>query len=474
MSVDQLFGEELRVVNVGLDSFAEPVRNSGVDVTTVDWRPPALGDADLGLQLAHLVGSPAVHHANMAAMERILAVQPLWVDVCPAHEAIPALAEERLLLHAGPPIEWDRMCGPMRAGVVGAAMLEGWADTPEEAEQQADAGEIAFAPCHHHDAVGPMGGIISRSMPLVVAEDAATGRRAYTNLNEGQGRCLRYGALGDDVMDRLRWMEKRLGPSLRAALRSLPEPVNLRTITAQALQMGDECHSRNIASSALLTRELAAALARHPELGGHEALEFLKTNNYWFLNFSMVASKLATMAGHGIEHSTIVTAFARNGVEVGIRVSGTGDTWYTAPAAEINELYFPGYGAEDANPDIGDSAIAEVHGLGGFALAAAPAIVGFIGGTSAEARRISQRMATITVARHRDYQLPGLEFVGSPVGIDVRAVVDSGLEPTITTGISHREPGVGQIGAGITHAPLECFVKALRAFSGADRRGVLG
>jgi Protein of unknown function (DUF1116) len=353
----------------------------------------------------------------------------------------------------------------MRAGVVGAALLEGWASSPEDAERMADAGEIAFAPCHHHDAVGPMAGIISASMPLIVAEDPVTGARAYTNLNEGAGRALRYGALGEDVMERLRWMNERLGPSLRAALRDLDEPIDLKSVTAQALQMGDECHSRNVASSALLTRALAPALARHADIGGVEALDFLRTNDYWFLNFSMVASKLGTIAGHGVEGSTVVTTFARNGVTVGIRVSGLGDAWFTAPAAEIEGLYFPGYGPEDANPDIGDSAITETYGLGGFALAAAPAIVGFVGGTTAEAIRASEDMATITVGRHREYQLPVLGFAGSPVGIDVRKVLDTGLEPVITTGIAHREPGIGQIGAGLTRAPMECFAKALDAFA---------
>ena len=472
MSINRLFDEDLTVANVGLESFELPVRASGVDLTSIDWRPPAQGDDELGLKVARLVENPRVEAANAEAIERILAVQPLLLDVVPAREVLPQLAERRLLLHAGPPIDWESMCGPMRAAVVGAALLEGWADTQQEAERQATAGEIEFEPCHHHDAVGPMAGIISESMPVIVVEDAATGRRSYSNLNEGQGRCLRYGALGDDVMERLRWIQGRLGPSLQAAVRSLPEPVNLRSITAQALQMGDECHSRNVAASALLVRELAAALARFPELGGHESLDFLRDNNYWFLNFSMAASKLATMAGHGVENSTVVTTFARNGVEVGIRASGTGDEWFTAPAAEIDGLYFPGYGPEDANPDIGDSAITEVHGLGGFSIAAAPAIVGFVGGTPAEARRISTEMAIITVTRHRDYQLSGLDFVGSPVGIDVRAVLDASLEPRITTGISHKEPGIGQIGAGLTRAPMECFSKALRAFpeppAGAD------
>jgi uncharacterized protein DUF1116 len=455
------------LVNVGVESFAAPPAAHGADVVNLDWRPPAEGDDAVGLRLARLVADPRIEAANAEALERMLAVRPHWVDVARAGDVLPELDERRLLLHAGPPIAYEDMCGPMRAGVVGAALLEGWADSPEAAERMAGAGEIAFSPCHHHDAVGPMAGIISASMPLIVAEDPATGARAYTNLNEGAGRALRYGALGDDVMERLRWMNERLGPSLRAALRDLDEPIDLKSVTAQALQMGDECHSRNVAASALLTRLLAPALARHADIGGVEALDFLRTNDYWFLNFSMVASKLGTMAGHGIAHATVVTTFARNGVTVGIRVSGLGEAWFTAPAAPIDGLYFAGYGPEDANPDIGDSAITETYGLGGFALAAAPAIVGFVGGTTAEAIRASEDMATITVGRHREYQLPALGFAGSPVGIDVGRVVDTGLEPVITTGIAHREPGIGQIGAGLTRAPMACFTAALDAFAPA-------
>ena len=453
------------LVNVGVESFAAPPAAHGARVVSLDWRPPADGDDELGLRLAGLIADPDIEAANVEALERMLAVRPHWVDVARAGDVLPELDEERLLLHAGPPIAWADMCGPMRAGVVGAALLEGWAKTPEDAERLADDGGIAFSPCHHHDAVGPMAGIISASMPLIVAEDPATGRRAYSNLNEGAGRALRYGALGDDVMERLRWINERLGPSLRAALRDLDEPIDLKSITAQALQMGDECHSRNVASSALLTRALAPALARHADIGGVEALDFLRTNDYWFLNFSMVASKLGTMGGHGVERSTVVTTFARNGVTVGIRVSGAGDAWFTAPAAEIDGLYFPGYGPQDANPDIGDSAITETYGLGGFALAAAPAIVGFVGGTTAEAIRTSEDMATITVGRHREYQLPVLGFAGSPVGIDIGKVLDTGVQPVVTTGIAHREPGIGQIGAGLTRVPMQCFTSALDALA---------
>ncbi|MER7175279.1 DUF1116 domain-containing protein [Streptomyces mesophilus] len=453
----------VRIAAVGVPDFAEVPRSAGADVTTLDWRPPASGEPEPAWRLAELTGHPAVEAANQEAVARLLAVRPVWTRVLPAREAIPALGDpgRRLLLHAGPPIAWPDMCGPMRAGVIGAALLEGWADSPEAAERLADSGALEFAPCHHHEAVGPMGGIISPSMPLIEVEDRATGRRAYSNLNEGAGRCLRYGALGEDVMERLRWMGSVLAPALSAALRTRGEGVDLRAVTAQALQMGDECHSRNTAASALLLRELAADLSGTAH--AREVLRFLSDNHYWFLNFSMAAAKLATSAAHGVPHSTLVTAFARNGVEVGIRVSGLGDAWFTAPATQVRGLYFAGYGPEDANPDIGDSAITETYGLGGFSLAAAPAITGFVGGTVEEALRTSREMARISLARHEAYRLPALGGVGAPVGIDVRAVLDTGIVPVVTTGISHREPGIGQIGAGLTHAPLECFRKALAA-----------
>ncbi len=468
-----LIGSPPRIAAVGVPEFAQVPRTAGAEVTSLDWRPPAAGSAELAWRLAELTGHPAVEAANQEAVARLLAVRPVWTRVLPAREAIPALDDgRRLLLHAGPPIAWPDMCGPMRAGVIGAALLEGWADTPEQAQHLADSDALAFEPCHHHEAVGPMGGIISPSMPLIEVEDPSTGRRAYSNLNEGAGRCLRYGALGEDVMERLRWMGSVLAPALSAALGARGEGVDLRAVTAQALQMGDECHSRNTAASALLLREMAADLAETPH--ARTVLRFLSDNHYWFLNFSMAAAKLATSAAHGVAHSTLVTAFARNGVEVGIRVSGLGDAWFTAPATQVRGLYFAGYGPEDANPDIGDSAITETYGLGGFSLAAAPAITGFVGGTVEEALRTSRDMARISLARHEAYRLPALGGVGAPVGIDVRAVLDTGIAPVVTTGISHREPGIGQIGAGLTHAPLECFRKALSATAVPPDTGPLG
>jgi hypothetical protein len=458
--LNDLIAGDLNVVNVGLAGFAAPVAAAGRAVITLDWRPPAQGDAEAAMRLARLFGDERIERANAIAIEKLLAAQPMLVDVQPAREAIPALGEGRVLLHAGPPIEWDRMCGPMRGAVTGAIVLEAWAPDVVAAERMAAAGEVAFSPAHHHDAVGPMAGVVSPSMPMYVVEDAATGRRAYCSLNEGLGKALRFGANDAEVLNRLRWMNAELGPTLKNALRSLPEPLNAKSIISQALQMGDECHNRNVGATSLLSRQLGPALARQGE-AGVRALEFMRDNNHFCLNLNMAACKLMTMAGHGVPGSTLVTTMARNGVEFGIRVSGCGDAWFVASAPVPDGLLFPGYGPEDANPDLGDSAITETAGIGGFAMAAAPAVVGFVGGTPADATAYSVEMATITLARNREFQLPSLGFVGSPTGIEIRRVLDTGSAPVIDTGIAHRRAGVGQIGAGIARAPMACFIDAL-------------
>ncbi|MBV9357642.1 MAG: DUF1116 domain-containing protein [Chloroflexi bacterium] len=463
-----VLGGAPRLVNVGLSSFAEPPRLYGATVDDLDWRPPAAADAALGLLLARLEDDPDDPHgarvaeANATAMQRLLGARPVLRDVRPARQAIAGLGE-RQLLHAGPPIAWDRMCGPMRGAAIGAMLFEGWATTPDEAERLASQGEVDFAPCHHYAAVGPMAGILSPSMPVVEVENAAQGNRAYATLNEGLGKVLRMGAYGQDVLDRLRWMAATLGPALSRALQA-HGPVELKLITSQALQMGDECHNRNVASTSLFAREVAPALIRSVEPATAAAvLDFLRANDHFYLNLSMAACKASLDAAHGLAGSTLVTAMARNGVDFGIRVSGAGDRWFTAPSTVPDGLYFAGYGPDDANPDIGDSAITETAGIGGFAMAAAPAIVRFVGGDTEDARRYTEEMGRITLARNPDYQLPPLGFAGTPTGIDLRRVVDSGTQPVINTGIAHRRPGVGQIGAGIARAPLACFTAGLRA-----------
>ncbi len=412
-----------------------------------------------------------VDRANHTALERLLAAAPALVDVRPAREVVPALGA-RALLHAGPPIPWERMCGPMRGAVTGALRYERWAKTVEEAEALAGSGEIAYLPCHHVGAVGPMAGIVSPSMPLCVVENRRAGNRALATLNEGLGRVLRYGANDDAVIARLGWMEEVLGPALGAAVRRIPGGIDLRGLLAQALQMGDEGHNRNRAGTSLFFRAIARPLldVGLPAARLGEIFDFVTGNDHFFLNLSMAASKAALDAAHGVAGSSLVTAMARNGVEVGIRVSGCGDRWFTGPAAVPQGLFFPGYGPADANPDIGDSAITETGGLGGFAMAAAPAIVEFVGGRAEDAVRATLEMYEITLGEHPHYRIPALGFRGTPVGIDVRKVAETGILPIINTGIAHRVPGIGQIGAGIVRPPLACFTAALGALATARPR----
>jgi hypothetical protein len=472
-----LLGEAPILLNIGVAAFAEAPRTAGASVVQLDWRPPAHGDRDLGLLLAKLEDDEddrigrQVSAANAKAMQRLLHARPVLEDVRPAREVIDVL-QERALLHSGPPIDWPEMCGPMRGAIIGAALLEGWANTPEEARHLASCGEVRFVPCHHVGAVGPMAGVVSPSMPVVVIRNATDGNLAFANLNEGLGKVLRFGAYDATVLDRLRWMSTVLAPALSRALHS-GDPVDLKMLTGQALQMGDEGHNRNVAATALFTRALAPVLVRtsSPD-DSAAALDFLAANNHFFLNLSMAACKATLDAAHGIDGSTLVTAMARNGVDFGIRLSGTGDAWFTAPSTVPDGLYFAGYGPDDANPDLGDSAITETAGIGGFAMAAAPAIVRFVGGDAADALAATREMQRITLARNPDYALPPLGFAGTPTGIDARRVVDSGTAPIINTGIAHREAGIGQIGAGIARAPLVCFEAALRGL--ARRLGIGG
>ena len=454
------------VISIGTDLFADALAAQGVAVTRVDWRPPAGGDAEVAALLARL-WRDEVDLANRDALARLLAARPVLVDVRPALEVVPGMTRTTVL-HAGPPIAWERMSGPLRGAVVGALLYERLADTPAAAERLVASGALSFDPCHHHAAVGPMAGVLTASMPVWVVEDRAHGNRAYATLNEGLGKVLRYGAHSADVLGRLRWMEEALGPALGQALRDLGG-LDVRALIAQAVQMGDECHNRNRAASALLLRALAPPLAAldRPAAERARLLAVPGANDHFFLNVAMAACKAALDAAHGVPRSTLVTAMARNGTDFGIRVSGLGDRWFTAPAETPVGLYFAGFGAADANPDIGDSAITETAGLGGFAMAGAPAIVQFVGGTPADALAATRLMYEITLGENDAYRLPALDFRGTPTGIDLRLVVQTGVLPQINTGIAHRAPGIGQIGAGLVKPPIECFEAALRAFGDA-------
>jgi hypothetical protein len=462
--MSSLFEPARAVINVGLRSFAQTVELAGARAVHVEWQPPA-GDPALAMQLAALINHPHIEAANARAYAAYLDARPVLVGVARAAEAIPGL-EGRMLLHAGPPIPFEEMCGPMQGAVFGALLHEGWAADAQAAVKLAAGGKIRFAACHALHAVGPMAGVISPSMPVWVVEEAATGQRAFSTFNEGLGKVLRFGAHTPEVLERLRWMADVLLPVMRAVL-SQHGPLELKPVIAQALHMGDECHNRNAAASSLLLRKLvpAALAADVPQAQLAAALSFIAGNDHFFLNLSMAACKAMLDAAHGVAGSSLVTAMARNGVRFGIRLSGTGERWFEAPAMPVKGLYFPGYGPQDAAPDLGDSAITETAGLGGFAMAASPAIVQFVGGTPAQAVENTRAMTHITLGRNAAFTLPALNFGGTPAGIDARKVLDTGIAPIINTGIAHRQAGIGQIGAGITHAPLECFAQAIAALA---------
>ena len=415
--------------------------------------------------------SGTIEKANTEALGRLFGAEPVWVDVRPAGEVIEGLGEG-ILLHAGPPIAWERMCGPLRGAVAGAIVLEGWAGTLEEAAKLAESGQIDFHPNHHFGAVGPMTGITSISQPVMIVENRAFGNRSFCTLNEGLGKVMPFGGNDPEVIDRLRWLGSDLGPALAGAVKQAGG-IALKPIIARALSMGDEMHQRNVAGSSLILRELAPALARTLKDSGSLAdiLAFIGGNDQFFLNIGMAIGKAIMDPVRDIEGSSIVTAMCRNGTDFGVRVSGTGDQWFTAPVEMPNGLYFPGFTEADANPDMGDSTIVETMGLGGFAMAAAPAVAGFVGaGSSADALNFTREMGEITVGQNPEWTLPSMDFQGTPTGIDIMRVVETNICPVINTGIAHREAGVGQVGAGIVRAPMACFTQALEAF--AEKMGV--
>ena len=471
MSVALLEQTELSVINVGVEGFTRSVVEAGGRVQHIDWRPPGNGDAELAWKLALLAGDAndsncagsRIDRANALAVEKIRNSQPVLIDVVlHAREIWPDM--DRTLLHAGAPVAWDRMCGPMQGAMIGALLYEGWAETAEAAQELLAEGRIRLAQCHDFSAVAPMSGVISPSMPLFVVRNQAHGNTSYSNMSEGTGPVLRFGANSPAVVERLRWIESVLAPTLQAAVHQLGG-MDLRMIQAQALLMGDEVHSRNVAATLQFLAAIAVPLADAPidRKAVRDTLAFIAGNSQFFLNLSMASSKAIMDSAHDIESSSIVTAIARNGVTTAIRVSGLGREWFQGPSDMPKGLYFPGFVASDSNADLGDSAICETAGFGGLSMAASPALVQLVGGTVAEAVAYSREMFEITFARNPALSLPNLDFAGAPCGIDIRKVVDTGIRPVLTTGIAHKQAGVGQIGAGIVRSPMDCFVKAVLA-----------
>ncbi len=403
--------------------------------------------------------------ANNLCTERMIEARPIVVGLGKARDVIPDMRED-LLLHAGPPITWERASGPMRGAITGALIFEGKVKTEGEAQALVESGQIQLEPCHHHQAVGPMAGVICPSMSVYILENKTHGNRSYSNLNEGYGKVLRYGAYSEDVLERLRWMETVMAPVLGVAI-ELSGGIDIRALLAEALHMGDEGHNRNKAGSVLFTKTLAPYIVKATKDADVAAdiIRALGDNALSVLNPVMAACKAMVDAAHGIEGSTVVSVMARNGTDFGIRVSGLGERWFTAPVAIPQGLYFPGFTAKDSSGDIGDSTITETAGIGGFAMATAPAIVTFVSGTPKDAVNATLEMYEICHSEHKYFTIPSLDFRGTPTGIDIRKVIETGITPRVNTGIAHKDAGVGQVGAGLVRPPMVMFEEALVAFA---------
>src|SRR5690348_9490747 len=460
-----LLGREPHVISAGLGLLADAAEWQAARVTRVDWMPPMAGTEE---DLVAVLADPRRAAANELAVERMFAARAQLVDVLPARDALGLRPGQ--FLHAGPPIGWDRASGPLRGALMGAAVFEDLAADPDAAAGMAERSEFSLAPCHSRRAVGPMAGVVSPSMWVFVLEDPATGQRAYCSLNEGVGKVLRYGACSADVIDRLRWMASVLGPLLQAAVRG-HGPVDVSAILAQMVQMGDEAHNRNRTGTLMLLRDLLPSMIASglPADDVAVAAAFIGGNDHFFLNLAMPACKLALDAARGIPGSTMVVAMARNGTDFGIQVSGTGDEWLTGPAQVPEALFLGDYGPDDASPDIGDSAITETAGIGGFAMATAPAIVRLVGGSVPDALAATRRMHEICLGENPRWSVPVLEFQGVPTGIDVTRVCRTGILPQINTGMAGKVAGTGQVGAGLVNPPAEVFPAALARLAALTR-----
>jgi hypothetical protein len=453
----------VEAVNLGLSTFADALRDQGAPTVEVDWRPPAGGDADAVRTLTALWGrhGAAVAEANERAVAAIEGTDARALTVAPARDVVPGL-EDGLLLHSGPPIEWERVCDPQRRALVAAVLFEGWADDRAAAVTLLERGDIALAPGNEHDHVGPMTGVCSPSMPVWVVEDARSGARAYSTLNEGPGRTLWFGVGDDEAVERLRFFRDDLGPRL-ARMLERRGPVDVFGLVAQGLNMGDELHMRSQATGNLLIRDLAPALA---VVGGEEAARFLAGNHHFFLNLTMAAAKCASLATADCTGSSVVSLISRNGTDCGIQLAGMPGRWFVSEAPEVGDaLLREGFGPEDAARDIGDSAVIECVGLGGMALAASPAVAAFFGGDAAAAAERTELMAQICAARSERFTITARDYAGTPVGIDARLVVELDVTPQITTGVLHAHAGTGQIGAGVAHQPVAPFRAAISALA---------
>jgi hypothetical protein len=453
---------EVRVVNVGLPLFADAVRDQGAEVTQVEWRIPAGGDLEAVAALARLYGrhAGAIDEANAEVVRRLDEGAPKVVGIEPAEEVVPGV-DDRTILHCGPAIDWDDLADPLRRSVRAAVMAEGWADNPEEAGALVARGGARLEPANIHDAVVPMASAIGPSMPMFVVEDERGGTRAFSSINQGPGETAWFGRETPAAVERLVFLREVAAPLLADCLRA-GEPVDVFTLAAQGLQMGDDLHMRTQATTNLLIRSLLPhlmGLDAGPR--GVELARFLSSDHLFFLNIAMAGAKALTLWAEQVPGASVVTTMSRNGATYGIRVAGD-DRWFVTDSPPVGQaLYYPGYGPDDGAADIGDSAVLELIGLGGAAAAASPAVAAFVGGTMADAVAATEDVDRVCVARSTRFKLPVLDFRGSPLGVDVRKVVELGITPKVNTGILHARDGSGQVGAGVATAPMACFRDAL-------------
>ncbi|MBA3052551.1 DUF1116 domain-containing protein [bacterium] len=456
-----------KIINLGVDIFYDALKKQLADVRNAGFTPFAGGDTGMAALLDSLEQIKGeIDAANAEGIRRINESTPVLIATARAKDVIPGM-KKNLILHAGPPVAKEKMCGPVMGAALGAIVYEGLAADLKEAKVLVDRGEIDFSPCHHHSTVGPMAGVVSSSMWVYVVENKKFGNKAYCPLNEGLGKVLRFGANSPGVLKHLKWMEDVLAPSINEALRQSPNGIDIKSITSQALMMGDECHNRNVAATDILIKELIPLLLKTGIAKSviKEIIDFIASNPHSYLNVSMAACKATADTIAGLEKSTLVSVMARNGTELGIRVAGCRDEWFTAPAGIPKGLYFAGFDETDSNPDLGDSTISEAAGIGANAMACAPAIVKFVGGTPSDAMKFTKQTYDICAGESSNFQIPYLNFRGTPVGFDIRKIVARQQPPFINTGIAHKDAGIGQIGAGLLYAPIECFKSALKRFA---------
>jgi hypothetical protein len=462
--------DKLRVINIGLDGFAKDMRQQDVSVVDVDWYPPADGDPNLNEILKTINFDQdllkRINNANKMVIERVKNANPQVVDIISAEEALELPIHT--ILHSGPPIEWDRMCGPQKRAVLGAIQFEGWADDEDGAITLLKKEKITLLPCYQYDAVGPMTGIISPSMPVLVTKNEPYGNYGFSTFNEGRGNTLWFGIYDMGTLDRLKWIRDTLGPAMKAAVK-IHEPINVFDIVEQGLQMGDECHARHAASTALLIKQLIPSMLDAGVSGKKVSsiIRFMNENSHFFLNFTLSAVKVTMDSAHNIPFSTIVTGMSRNGVDFMLRVSGLGENYIVGPVSSMdNAVYYTGFTVEDAAGDIGDSAITETCGLGGMAIASAPSLAPFVGGSLSDEIESIQKLNSITLDTHHRFKMPTMDMENTPLGIDILRVVETRIVPFITTGVLHEtSPVVGQIGTGVSNVPVTLFDQALMALA---------